>query len=146
MNDAPAPHQGTPAHPEVPPPGLPQSQPQPAPPQAPPVHYAPGGAAYTQPGGMPGAMYSPYAAQQAGVRPPMNKTAIWAFITSFFIGLLGLILGVVASKQIGNTGQRGIGFAMAGFYIGLVVMILQLTVGLILFLMLLFGTIASTTV
>lgn len=81
------------------------------------------------------AVYSPYVYQQMGVRPPMSQMAIWAFVSSFFIGILGVVLGILASKQIGNRGLRGVGFAMAGFYIGIFVTIIQLTFGI------LFGTI-----
>lgn len=89
------------------------------------------------------AVLSPYVYQQAGVRPPMSQTAIWAFISSFFIGILGLVLGLIASKQIGNRGLRGVGFAMAGFYIGIFVTIIQATLVLIFGGMLIAGLAAS---
>ncbi|MGO3042460.1 DUF4190 domain-containing protein [Ancrocorticia populi] len=44
--------------------------------------------------------------------------AIAAFISSFFIAIVGVILGVVALNNIKQTGEKGTGFAWAGIIIG----------------------------
>lgn len=47
-----------------------------------------------------------------------NGMAIAAFISSFFIAIVGVILGVVALNNIKQTGEKGTGFAWAGIIIG----------------------------
>ena len=121
------------------PPQVPTGQPQYTAPELLPHYMQPRHTPLQPTGGLTGqtppppqaAMYSPYAYQQMGVRPPMSRMAVWAFISSFFIGILGVVLGLIASKQIGNRGLRGVGFAMAGFYIGIFVTVIQFTLGTI---------------
>lgn len=72
------------------------------------------------PGSPPGAPNPP-----AGVPiPPQpartNTLAIVALIGSFFIGLVGIICGHIALRQIKRTGEKGRGLALAGTIIGYV--------------------------
>jgi peptidyl-prolyl cis-trans isomerase B (cyclophilin B) len=46
--------------------------------------------------------------------------AIAALITSFFVSILGIILGFVALNQIKTSGEQGRGLALAGIIIGFV--------------------------
>jgi peptidyl-prolyl cis-trans isomerase B (cyclophilin B) len=55
-----------------------------------------------------------YAAQP----PKTNTLAIISLISSFFISLLGVILGHIALNQIKTTGEGGRGLAIAGLVIG----------------------------
>lgn len=48
----------------------------------------------------------------------MNTLAIISFIGAFFVGLLGVILGHLALRQISRTGERGRGLAIAGLVLG----------------------------
>lgn len=61
-----------------------------------------------------------YAANYAAPAPKTNTMAIAALISSFFISLLGVILGHIALNQIKNTGEGGRGLAIAGLVIGYV--------------------------
>ncbi|MEA5457255.1 DUF4190 domain-containing protein [Sinomonas sp. JGH33] len=58
--------------------------------------------------------YVPYSQQKTGT----NALAIISLITSFFISIVGLILGVVALSQIKRTGEGGRGLAIAAIVIG----------------------------
>ncbi|NQX29966.1 DUF4190 domain-containing protein [Microbacteriaceae bacterium VKM Ac-2854] len=49
-----------------------------------------------------------------------NLLAIIGFIASFFVSVVGIILGFVALSQIKRTGERGRGLAIAGIIIGFV--------------------------
>jgi peptidyl-prolyl cis-trans isomerase B (cyclophilin B) len=49
-----------------------------------------------------------------------NGLAIAALISSFFVSVLGIILGFVALNQIKKTGEDGRGLALAGIIIGFV--------------------------
>ncbi len=49
-----------------------------------------------------------------------NGIAIAALITSFFVSVLGIILGFVALSQIKTSGEQGRGLALAGIIIGFV--------------------------
>jgi peptidyl-prolyl cis-trans isomerase B (cyclophilin B) len=49
-----------------------------------------------------------------------NGLAIAALVCSFFCGLLGIILGIVAIGQINKTNEGGKGLAIAGIVIGAV--------------------------
>ena len=49
-----------------------------------------------------------------------NGIAIAALISSFFVSVLGIILGFVALSQIKKTGENGRGLALAGIIIGFV--------------------------
>jgi len=61
--------------------------------------------------------------QQFGGYPQKAKTnglAIAALVCSFFCGILGIILGIVAIGQINKTNEGGKGLAIAGIAIGAV--------------------------
>ena len=49
-----------------------------------------------------------------------NGIAIAALVTSFFVSVLGIILGFVALSQIKKSGENGRGLALAGIIIGFV--------------------------
>lgn len=49
-----------------------------------------------------------------------NGIAIAALISSFFVSVLGIILGFVALNQIKKSGEQGRGLALAGIWIGFV--------------------------
>ncbi len=49
---------------------------------------------------------------------PTNPIAIAAFVSAFFIALLGLILGNVALRQIRDSGEGGRGLALAAVALG----------------------------
>jgi hypothetical protein len=51
-----------------------------------------------------------------------NTLAIVALVSSFFISLLGVILGHIALNQIKTTGEGGRGLAIAALIIGYVSM------------------------
>jgi hypothetical protein len=117
-----------------PPPGFP---PPPGYPAGPPGSqpYAGGYAYGTDP-------YDPYRAMKP---PGTNGKAIAALATSLagllFCGLpsiVGLILGVIAMRETKRTGQEGYGLALAGAIVGGLV-----TVGWLLYLLLIFGLYAS---
>ena len=61
--------------------------------------------------------------QQFGGYPQKAKTnglAIAALVCSFFCGILGISLGIVAIGQINKTNEGGKGLAIAGIAIGAV--------------------------
>lgn len=60
--------------------------------------------------------YQGYAPAPASAKT--NTLAIVALISSFFISLLGVILGHVALGQIKRTGESGRGLAIAALVIG----------------------------
>lgn len=65
-----------------------------------------------------------------------NVLAIVGFVGSFFVSLLGIVLGFIALSQIRRTGDRGRGLAIAGIVIGfvaVVITVLWLIVVLVLF-------------
>ena len=103
-----------PPPPAGPPPGAPSApgpygqpgypQPQYGPPGYPPQGYPPPG--YGAPGFPP--VY---------VRPT-NTMAILALVMAFVFAPAGLILGIVARKQIRETGEDGDGLALAGIIVG----------------------------
>jgi len=90
-----------------PPPGYP---PQPG--------YGPGGyppSGYGQPGyGQPG--YPP----PYGFRAPTNTVAILSLVFAFVFAPAGLVLGIVARRQIARTREEGSGLALAGIIVGAV--------------------------
>lgn len=59
---------------------------------------------------------------QAGYAPPpagkTNTLAIIALIASFFISIVGVVLGHIALSQIKRTGEGGRGLAIAALVIG----------------------------
>lgn len=50
--------------------------------------------------------------------PKTNTLAIVSFVSSFFIGLVGIVTGHIALAQIRARGELGRGFALAGLIIG----------------------------
>jgi hypothetical protein len=120
-------YRGDPPPPAGPPPGSPgpygqpgYAQPGPAQPAyaqpgygqhgyAPPPGYAPPG--YPPPG------YGPPGYPPVYVRPT-NTMAILALVMAFVFAPAGLILGIVARKQIRETGEDGDGLALAGIIVG----------------------------
>lgn len=50
--------------------------------------------------------------------PTTNTLAIVSFVSSFFVGLVGIITGHIALKQMRQRPQLGRGFALAGLIIG----------------------------
>jgi hypothetical protein len=80
---------------------------------------APGYAAagYGAPGyGAPG--YGPPPGYAPQWPRPTNTMAILALVMAFVFAPAGLILGVVARRQIRQTGEQGEGLALAGIIIG----------------------------
>jgi hypothetical protein len=55
---------------------------------------------------------------QAGV-PRTNLMALLGFIGAFLVPVVGIVLGVLAQRQIAVTGEEGAGLAKAGFIIGI---------------------------
>jgi hypothetical protein len=49
---------------------------------------------------------------------PTNTMAILALVMAFVFAPVGLVLGIVARKQIRQTGEQGEGLALAGIIIG----------------------------
>src|SRR5829696_3685763 len=81
-------------------------------------HPAPG---YGQPAyGPPG--YGPPGYPPPGYPPlygrPTNTMAILALVMAFVFAPAGLILGIIARKQIRQTGEDGDGLALAGMIVG----------------------------
>jgi peptidyl-prolyl cis-trans isomerase B (cyclophilin B) len=74
-----------------------------------------------------------YQPQYQGYPPPTtqaktNTMAIVALVSSFFISLLGVILGHIALNQIKTTGEGGRGLAIAALIIGYVSMALAVVI------------------
>jgi hypothetical protein len=83
-------------------------------------------AGYPQQGGLPPNGYPPYA-----YPPPVNGLAIASLVVSVvamaglcgyglggYLGIVGLVLGVVARRQIRQRGTGGDGLALAGVIVG----------------------------
>jgi len=71
--------------------------------------YPPG---YGPPGyAPPGYPFPPYAR-------PTNMMAILALVLAFVFAPAGLVLGIIARRQIRQTGEQGDGLALAGIIIG----------------------------
>ncbi|MCH5153140.1 MAG: DUF4190 domain-containing protein [Clostridiales bacterium] len=47
-----------------------------------------------------------------------NTLAIVGFVLSFFSAVIGLVLSIIAYKQVKNSGERGRELAIAGIIIG----------------------------
>lgn len=119
------------------PPG-PEQPPQPGyqpPPDygAPPQHgYAgqPAPAVYPPPSAYPAA--PPPTGQYAAPPPaaPGRTLGIVAFILSFFMALVGLILGIIALVQSRKAGQKN-GFALAAIIIGAVLCVVGTIIGIV---------------
>lgn len=61
--------------------------------------------------------------QQFGGMPQkakINGLAITSLVCSFFCGLLGIILGIIAIGQINKSNEGGKGLAIAGIVVGAV--------------------------
>jgi hypothetical protein len=94
-----------------PPPGAPGY----APPGYPPPGYLPAG--YGPPGYAPPG-YAPQGYPPVAWGRPTNTMAILALVMAFVFAPAGLILGIVARKQIRRTGEDGAGLALAGIIVG----------------------------
>jgi uncharacterized membrane protein len=86
---------------------------------SPPPGYGPPG--YGPPGyGPPG--YPPPGYGAPGYPPqwrrPTNTLAILALVLSFVFAPAGLVLGLMARKQIRRSGEEGEGLALAGIIVG----------------------------
>jgi hypothetical protein len=74
------------------------------------------------------------------VKPKKTNTlAIIAFIASFFISIVGLILGIVALHEIKKSGEKGKGFAVAAIIISIIGIVLTLLLFLMVPMMAYFG-------
>ena len=83
---------------------------------APPPGYGPP-PAYGTPGyGQPG--YGPPPGYPPAYPRPTNTMAILALVLAFVFAPAGLILGIIARKQIRQTGEDGDGLALAGIIVG----------------------------
>lgn len=72
-----------------------------------------------QPGyGPPGYGVSGYGPPGYGYPRPTNTLAILSLVMAFVFSPVGLVLGVVARRQIRQTGEQGDGLALAGIIIG----------------------------
>ncbi len=105
---------------------------------APPPGYAPPG--YGPPPGYPppGYGYPP----PGFYRPPTNTSAILALVLAFVFAPAGIVLGVIARKQIRQTGEEGDGLALAGIIIGSIASAFWLL--LIIFWIVAFASLTST--
>jgi Domain of unknown function (DUF4190) len=98
-----------------------------APGYPPPGYAAPGYATpgYGQPYGPPGYPPPGYGASGYGMTGypgvhvrPTNTMAILALVMAFVFAPAGLVLGIVARRQIRQTGEDGDGLALAGIIVG----------------------------
>lgn len=67
----------------------------------------------------------------APAQPGWNVLAIVAFIATFFISILGIILGFIALSQIKRTGEQGRGLALAAIIIGFVALALGIIISIV---------------
>ena len=74
----------------------------------------------------------------------LNPLALIGFIMTFFFGLVGAIMCIIALGQIKKTGQRGKGLAIAGIIVGLLPTLF--VIGLIVFAFLIFGSQIQTSI
>lgn len=58
-----------------------------------------------------------------GGGPSWNVLSIVSLVTGFFLSIVGVVLGFVALHQIGKSGERGKGLAVAGIIVGGVQMV-----------------------
>jgi hypothetical protein len=98
----------------------------PPPGYAAPIHPGPGYAdpGYGQPYGPPGYPPPGYGASGYGMTGypavhvrPTNTMAILALVMAFVFAPAGLVLGIVARRQIRQTGEDGDGLALAGIIV-----------------------------
>jgi hypothetical protein len=91
-----------------------------APPPPGPGYYAPPG--YGPPPGYPPPGYGPPGyGPPVFYRPPTNTTAILALVFAFVFAPVGVVLGVMARKQIRLTREEGDGLALAGIIVGSII-------------------------
>jgi len=101
-----------------------RGEPASAPPQYAPPQYAPPPYGQVPPPGYgPPPGYPPPGYGAPGYPPPAwgrptNTMAIVALVMAFVFAPAGLILGIVARKQIRRTGEDGDGLALAGIIVG----------------------------
>ncbi|SOE01445.1 DUF4190 domain-containing protein [Blastococcus haudaquaticus] len=109
-------YRGDPPSPPPPPPAgaPPAGYGQPAPGYGPPAYGPPG---YGQPGFPPPA-YGPPPGYPPVYGRPTNTMAILALVMAFVFAPAGLVLGIVARRQIRQTGEDGEGLALAGIIVG----------------------------
>ena len=84
----------------------------------PPGYPAPG---YPPPGYPPPGYPPPGYPAPGFYRPPTNTMAILALVFGFVFAPAGIVLGVMARKQIRETGEEGDGLALAGIIVGSIV-------------------------
>ena len=107
----------------VPPPGYGSPPPAPTPPAyGQPPYGQPAQPAYAA------APPAPYGAPAAGPTIPGKTMGIVAFILSFFIQLVALILGIVALVQSRKAGHKN-GWAVAAIIISSVLLVVSIIVG-----------------
>lgn len=74
-----------------------------------------------QPGWSPGG-WAPAGYGQPDAYPPprrpTNTLAVLAIVLAFVCAPAGLVLGIVARRQIRRTGEEGAGLALAGIVVG----------------------------
>lgn len=118
-----------PATPSVPPPAYPGSAPA-APAYNAPAYNAP---AYADPAYAP-AGYGGYGGYPAapGAPIPGRTMGIVAFILSFFMQVVALVLGIIALVQSKKAGQKN-GFALAAIIISIALMVIGVIIGIAVF-------------
>lgn len=76
--------------------------------------------------------YAPPPSQQANpVGRPTNLLAILSLVAAFVFPIAGIVLGVIARKQIRETGEAGDGLAQAGLILSIVFTVLGLLVAIV---------------
>ncbi len=98
-------------------------------------------AGYPPPGYAPPG-YGPPGYPPAFYRPPTNTMAILALVFAFVFAPAGIVLGVMARKQIRETREEGDGLALAGIIVGSIAS--GIWVLIITFWIIAFATITST--
>lgn len=61
-------------------------------------------------------------------QPRFNTLAIVAFIAAYPLPVLGIVLGIVARRQLRISGERGAGLALAAILVGIVFAIANVVV------------------
>jgi uncharacterized membrane protein len=62
-----------------------------------------------------------------------NILAIIGFIASFFVSVVGIVLGFIALSQIKRTGEKGRGLAIAAIVIGFAAAVVYIIIGVVFF-------------
>src|SRR5947209_3710696 len=97
------------------------STPHDQPPYGPPPYAGPGYAppGYAPPGYAPPGYAPPgYGGYPPYYRRPTNTLAILALVFAFVFAPAGLVMGIIARKQVERTGEEGSGLALAGTIVG----------------------------